>query len=176
MPSFAHSNKDKVESFWANYSKLLAFNSIKHPFDHWYVIRVKHYIKAHPDLKLAYHSDHHVDAWLTELGRNNKLEVWQFKQVVFALKILFDNFLHLDWAINYPWDQRISAYSDQFKHALPVFDDSNSASTSPVFHKERNIHSLLGQYSDLLEPMVKCIRLKHYSIRTEPIIERVSVT
>ena len=167
MSSLARLNKEKVDKFWVNYKKLLIFNGIKSPFDEWYVIRVKHYIKAHSNLKLAFHTSQNVDVWFSELGINNELEVWQFKQVVFSLKILFDNFLHVEWAKNYPWDQKISEYDVQHANALPVLSDKNSQTCSFMYQKERNSRSLLSRYSDALEPMIKSIRLKYYSIRTE---------
>ena len=156
--------QNTISIFWTNYQNLLDLNGIKKPFDRWYVIRIENYIDAHQKEKLLQHTSTHLEDWFIELGRNNRLKNWQFEQAVWALKILFVDLLHLDWANKFPWKNTIINYEERPINKTPSYTNSNNDN---FFYKEKNSTSLLAQYSIPLEPMIKIIRLKNYSIRTE---------
>ena len=164
-----------VARFWDNYtnkSKRYTKNentimySIKH---------VERYIAAYPNKRLALHTAQDVSRYLEDKGRNLALEDWQFKQIVYALKVLFVDFLQLPWAISYPWsDFAQAAVSLEPSHtsfsqdALPfsdiekgLYSFSNNSRKSSLFKK---VHK---KYPAHVENYIKAIRLKHYSIRTE---------
>ena len=122
MPANPLFLQDKINVFWADYRKLLLANGVIKPADRWYVIRVENYIDAHKGTKLIQHTEVDLNQWFLELGRNEQLEGWQFKQAVSALKLLFDDLLGLDWAKNYHWDKVAVAYEKQLinKTSSPV--------------------------------------------------------
>lgn len=159
--------KNKINVFWGNYQDLLFRNGVSKAAERWYVIKVENYIDAHKGIRLKQQSEADVKNWFLELGRDEKLEAWQFKQAVLALKILFDDLLGLDWAKNYRWDNVIVAYEKQLIAKASVSAKKVSSNAIQVFYKEKSSNSLLGKYAKSLEPMINIIRLKHYSIRTE---------
>ncbi|MBS1269777.1 MAG: hypothetical protein MAG794_00728 [Gammaproteobacteria bacterium] len=63
--------------------------SVKPPYDRWYVIRAEQYIKSFSDLRLADHSRKEVTGYLENLGNNIDLSAWQFTQAVDAIQKLF---------------------------------------------------------------------------------------
>ncbi len=159
--------QNRINNFWSNYRNLLSAKDIIPPYNRWYVIRVENYINAHKKEKLVQHTPAHLNHWFFELGRNNTLEYWKFKQTVVALQILFVDLLHIDWAKNYPWEKTILEYEKKQLKKTPNHTNDPFSNVDQIYFKEKNTTSLLNHYADLLEPMVKVIRLKHYSIRTE---------
>jgi integron integrase len=161
-------HNEKIKAFWLRYSRILSSRGIKPPFIGWYVIRAQQYVSAHSKVRLHEQTPQMLDDWFTELGRNFDLQTWQFKQAVQALQALFAYALKLQWASDYPWRHRISDYQLRFdQHETELIQAESRQTGSTLFIKKRSPGSLLQRYHDALEPMIRCIRLKHYSIRTE---------
>jgi len=79
--------RDKISRFWDKYIiKLMDYN-VSEQYRRWYVKRVEAYIKAHPELPLKHHTEEILTKYLNDLGRNERLQVWQFKQSIEALRI-----------------------------------------------------------------------------------------
>lgn len=162
-----------ISRFWDKYiSKTRTYN-IGVGEDRWYVKHAEAYIKYHKNIKLSLHKPEHVEIFLTNKGRQVRLEDWQFVQVVMAIRILFTEMLTVDWSNEFPWDE----WSDLAK-VLPS-DHSTIARDLPVLsNKIFNISSVSSYNNKLLkqiyvlypvhiENLIKLIRLKNYSIRTE---------
>lgn len=95
---------DSIARFWDKYIyKTISYN-VPRKFMRWYVKRAEDYIKAHPSVQLAQHSPKHVESYLRDLGRNQRLSDWQFKQAVEALRILFVEMVKPAWAESFQWD------------------------------------------------------------------------
>ena len=128
--------------------------------------RAEQYIKAYPDKRLKLHTEHDVARYLTDLGRTQPLKAWQFHQSVDALRILFQEFLDLDWAESFNWPFWLESsqtlekdhptvarynYPVTVEKPVPVPEDDEAASPFP----------------DIIQKMIIEIRLRQYSIRTE---------
>jgi len=168
-------NDTAVTRFWDNYTnKTKRYtkneNTIRYSIQH-----VEHYIAAYPNKPLKQHTLEDVDEYLKEKGRNLQLEDWQFKQTVYALKVLFVDFLQSTWAISYPWKEmadlaislenthstlslEYNSFSEIEKGNYAFSDKSKDSSLFKKVHKKHPEH---------VENYIKAIRLKHYSIRTE---------
>ena len=158
----------KIHDFWLRYSKILIFNGISPAVVKWYVIRAKHYIRAHSEIRLLSHTSKMLDNWFVELGRNFNVEPWQFSQSVHAIRFLFHTMLHLPWAADYPWDDKIRSYQLNFeKNQLKLLQQQPENNPQNFYFSPGNLSGFLKRYQPLIDPMVRCIRLKHYSIRTE---------
>ena len=53
----------------------------------------ENYIKQYPGIRLAAHTAVNVEVYLQEKGRTPRLEDWQCKQMIDALKMLFVDIL-----------------------------------------------------------------------------------
>ena len=162
-----------VSRFWDKYISKTKIYNLKPGVDRWYVRHAEAYIKFHKNLKLNLHKPEHVEAFLTEKGRQKQLEDWQFTQIVESIKLLFTDMLKPSWAANFPWQE----WADLSK-ALPPHHATIARSSDDIDINSINLgnlssynETLLTQvfqlYPSHIQNLVKIIRLKYYSIRTE---------
>ncbi len=76
---------DQIARFWDKYIIKLIHYNVPDKSRRWYVKPVEDYIKAHPDLPLKQHTEQNPTKYLNDLGRNEHLQTWQFKQAIDAL-------------------------------------------------------------------------------------------
>lgn len=167
--------KDRsISRFWDKYSK----NSVKHGVKAdsilWMVKHAERYIKHYPNDKLAQHTAEFVTQYLKDKYGNPLLLDWQFSQILLAIKIIFTEMVHADWADDYgwdAWDKRAAELkskhktskdfsTEDLKRLRESLDEKNDSSKG-LFKK------IFLQYPQYIERLVKSIRLQHYSIRTE---------
>jgi hypothetical protein len=89
--------------FWDRYAKTAIIQGIKSNFVHWHVIRAQAFIKAFPGKRLAVLGPDDITGYLQEVGSDDKLQSWQFRQVVDAIRILY-GIVRTDWAPDFDWD------------------------------------------------------------------------
>ena len=103
---------DSVSRFWDKYISKTKVYKVPERARQWYVRRVEAFINAHAGRKLAALSGDDVRDYLDVIGRNERIEDWQFKQSIEALRILFVELVRpawvngFDWAIPLPTDNR----------------------------------------------------------------------
>ena len=164
-----------VSRFWDNYIyKTKAYN-IKPKVARWYVRHAEQYIKAHPNQRLGSHTPREIEEYLREKGRNPRLEDWQFRQIVEALKILFVEMVRASWASGFPWHEwSAAAESLPASHATVARDyqavgaqNSDEEGVEAV-DRDSELYNLVYQrFPEHIRGMISQIRTRHYSIRTE---------
>lgn len=168
--------QDTISRFWDNYIEKTKTYGLKPATVRWHVKRAEEYIKAHPEQRLAEHTDQEITAYLQEKGRNSQLADWQFAQVVRALQILFVELVKAPWAATYPWqDWFDNARELAPTHATVARDydhaphDSNPSDT-PVSNRQPMdglSKRFKQQFPHHADRVVAEIRVRQYSIRTE---------
>jgi len=164
-----------VAHFWDNYiEKTMLY--VKNPMTRkWYVRHVEEYINAHPNQRLASHTGYDLEKYLKKIGRKKDLEDWIYSQVIYALKTLFVDLLNSSWARSFPWKSYIELAQElEGSHSTLARDTqsfsalksgqysfSSSETESTLFRKVQQAHPAH------IENMIKTIRVKQYSIRTE---------
>lgn len=163
-PAMAYSHE-----FWENYSLFLLKQNVKKSVISWYVLRTQQYIAAFPEEHIRTHTGHHVEQFLNKVGREGRLSAWQFGQVVDAIRILFSLALKLPWAQDFDWGYwRESAKPLAVDHATVARDYSNAlGGLATLDGEERCPNALYQRYQPAIAELVRAIRLKNYSIRTE---------
>jgi hypothetical protein len=58
---------------------------------------------------LQQHDSSNIAQYLSQIGRDARLEGWQFRQVVHGLQLLFTQQLHLRWAADFDWQYWLDA-------------------------------------------------------------------
>jgi len=168
--------KEKISRFWDNYAEKTKRYKIPATSTRWYVKHVERYIKAHPELRLAHHTEHELTQYLDDLGRTGKMADWQFKQAVDALRILFVDIVRAPWAANFPWRYwEDSATALPYDHATLARDYSRNATKAsstdagaPLSSSHDSfVKSVSRTYPDHFNKLISAIRVRHYSIRTE---------
>ncbi len=101
-PHATSTNSETIKRFWDRFINISVKQGVGESYLRWYVIRAEQYLKANPGKKLAQHSADDVNAYLKNLGRNETLKDWQFRQTVDAIRNLFltagvDRVEGVDW-------------------------------------------------------------------------------
>ena len=106
---------DPVRKFWDKYLNVLRKSGIQAPFAAWHVKRAEAFIKA-SSKRLAEHCPADVEAYLREAGRDRRLKAWQFRQIVDAIRTLFE-VVGVPWLEQVDWAQwRASATTLETTH------------------------------------------------------------
>lgn len=93
----------KIALFWEGYCTTLNLFRIPDGVHPWYRKHIEAFINFLPETRLVHRNSEHVEPWLTLIGRNVKLEDWQYRQQVDALRLLFCHHLKLPWAVDFDW-------------------------------------------------------------------------
>lgn len=164
-----------VSRFWDKFIDKTRSYGVNNHSARWYVRHAEQYIKSKPKKRLANHSAHDVESYLRSSGGISRLQDWQYKQIVTSLKILFVDMVKPAWANQFPWDQYIEhAQALPGNHATVARDyqevDLDSIKQGLVNKSEANkglFNQVFAEYPQHIQNLIKHIRLKHYSIRTE---------
>lgn len=167
---------DSVSRFWDKYIDKTKSYNVKDKAVRWYVRHAEEYIKAHPDHRLRSHTAEMVTAYLKNKGRYPHLKDWQFKQVIYALKIIFKDMLRLEWASSYPWEDWIDSATglsnshptiaqDNPEWFIPDKDSFKIDSWQEL--KKSLLKRVYEQYPTQINHFVHRLRIRHYAIRTE---------
>jgi len=168
-------NDQNIARFWENYINNTVTYNINPKVTRWYVRHVEQYIKSYPNLKLALHSPEQIEYYFREKGRNPRLQDWQYKQLVDALKILFVEMVKAPWADAFPWQEWSELSSTlENSHATisrdyhPVARWNAEDSAFSQNEKESGLFKqIYNIYPDHIDKFVTQIRILQYSIRTE---------
>ncbi len=96
------SSSVNIERFWDRYIELLNKQGVKSSSTRWYVRRAEQHIKAYPDKKLLEHKAVDVSDYLQKVGRSDNILDWQFRQVVDAIRNLFQ-LVTVKWEKEFDW-------------------------------------------------------------------------
>ena len=166
-----------ISRFWDKYILKTSSYDIKDEAIKWYVRDAEHYINAYKNKRLALHVPEDIESYLKKKGRTLRVEDWQFKQTVIALKILFVDMVQVDWAKNFPWDEWVEQAVELTCDHPTLLRDHQSEKSSYVresldIKSEKNrglLKEVLSLYPAYIEKLITSIRLKNYSIRTEQV-------
>jgi len=158
---------DSVSRFWDKYISKTMFYKVPKESQEWYVRHVELFIKALKGRRLASVSAANVETYLEVIGRKRYMTDWKFRQVIGALRILFCDLVKASWAKDFNWQMWIDNSKD-----LPS-DHATIARTSSIAHDNtakggsEALKLCRQQHALLFERLIKEIRLRRYSIRTE---------
>lgn len=170
----------KSDLNWGKYIEKTKDYRISSRSARWYVKRVEDYTKSHPDLPLLEHSSETVENYLRKLSHNTHLADWQFKQAVEAIRILFVDCIHPQWAIKFPWSYWIDAskqlspahatiardYTPSPQNAA-TFSSSQDNFITPVASDDGLVKKVSEIFPEIFSKTIQHLRTNHYSIRTE---------
>jgi hypothetical protein len=160
--------KDKdaqISRFWEKYIEKLKRYGIKQDLIRWHVKHAELYIKAHKT-RLKEHTALDLDKYLQVKGRNTGLKDWQFCQVVDSLRILFIDVVASPWATSYPWDD-LKSQARSLPASHPTIARQPLSDVSSVEVADTTTESIKAQFPDVFDAVIREIRSRNYSIRTE---------
>ena len=162
-----HTNE--IQRFWDRYIERLRFQGIKQDHQRWYVRRAEQYIKHFQDKKLAHHKKEDLENYLLMIGRQNRLQDWQYMQVVDAIKTLFCDMVRPEWCPDFDWDYWRDAARD-LNHKDSTI--ARASTPNPVEYLQQQqgmnlLKKMATRHPKLLERLYTELRRRDYSIRTE---------
>lgn len=169
-------NKDKVARFWDNFISKSKRYGIKDRAVRWHVKHAERYIKAHPEQRLSDHGPEQVEAYLSEMAHNPRLQDWQYKQIIKSLQIIFVDLVKTEWADDFPWQDRADEATGLSADHATIARDScappqRQEAQNLTYKKDRNTSGLLDKVSRIFpvyfDRLMIEIRMRQYSIRTE---------
>ena len=156
-------SNSKIDQFWQRYLSICQKFRVPEKALPWYRRHVQAFIDRYPGRRLQAQSAENLQAWLEELGRNNLLSEWQYRQKVDALRLLFCHMLRAQWALEFDWDHWAIA-SQQLEKDHPTV-----ARTYEMIDKAvKDPNNFFGKtYPDLYKKFLAAIRLPDYATNTE---------
>ncbi|NNJ71252.1 MAG: hypothetical protein HKP10_08215 [Kiritimatiellales bacterium] len=88
---------EKEKAFWCKYAERLNKYGVAGKNAEWHIRRARQFVYGLEGLKLNDVDSAYLDSYLDVIGRKPDFEVWQLRQVVYALRILFLEMTKLDW-------------------------------------------------------------------------------
>jgi integron integrase len=154
--------------FWDRYIEVLHHAAEPEKARRWYVIRIERYVAAHPQ-PLADHTAEFVQGYLSQAGRDPKIQGWLFRQLVHALQLLFTTHLETRWANDFDWQYWLNSARDlEATHpTVARYNAPMKAATSAPEPKDRNRKRSASAHGQVVIDMAAEIRRRNYSIRTE---------
>ncbi|HFD31789.1 MAG TPA: hypothetical protein ENJ28_03615 [Gammaproteobacteria bacterium] len=158
-----------TDRFWDKYIDFLKKSQIHDKSLVWYVKHAEQYIKAFPDKRLKAHTAANIDEYLDHLGKNNRVQSWQYMQQIDAIQKLFQ-FIDVPLAKTFAWEDRLlcaqninSSHDTLVRESPLILEQSNDSSNitsidMQVVHKK---------YAREIQNCTTEIRRRSYSIRTE---------
>ena len=156
--------------FWDKYIEKTKRYKLRPGACRWYVKHVESYIKFHEGMKLSSHQPEQVEAFLIYKSKHKRIKDWQFRQIVQALEILYVELIKPGWVAPFPWEDwsRLaenlpSDKDEQDKVAENIVVDMKMLGS----FNSRLLKKVEKAFPEYVEDLVKCIRIKKYSIKTE---------
>ena len=158
---------DSVARFWDKYMSKTISYKVPEASRLWYVRHVEAFIKARKGGRLVVVSAADVEAYLEVIGRKRYMVDWKFRQVVDALRILFCDLVNSNWAKDFDWQMWMDNSKDLPNDHVTIARTASIANDNRVAHGSKKLCACRQEFSDLFESLIKEIRLRDYSYRTE---------
>ncbi len=165
---------DAASRFFDNYLECLHKASIPEKQRRWYVKRVEAFIKAQNGRKIKSLSGNDIVCYFEEIGRQNRLSGWQFRQCIDAIRILFYDLLATPAGREVDWHYWLDSAKE-----LEADHPTTARQFTPeelCYLKSRrggsSIDRVRAAHHDLLVRFASEIRRRGYAYRTEQAYEQ----
>ena len=156
------------ESLWRKYYNLLNHKKINAKAIPWYIQRAKSFLSKARNTQLSELTAQRVIQYLEFIASDQKMDDWQANQAVDAVHFLIRDIFKLSWSGDIDWQSfKRDAHYITPNHATLVREMD-----IPELIKERVSRfdlSLQVAYGELLTKMVRTLRVRNYSSRTEEV-------
>ncbi len=152
--------------FWDTYIEKLNINKVPAQRQRWYVRHIEHFIvySKECDVKLKKQTPQTIQIFFNKYSQNHWVKDFHFEQMIDALQILFKDFLQLDWAYTFPWDD-----TKRLAKTLEPDHPTVARANSPI--KVEPISSAAEHNTDTAQSWIQhltiTLRAAQYSIHTE---------
>jgi integron integrase len=174
MSDFLSRHPDAAARFFDNYLILLDRHKVPEKRRRWYIKHVEDFIRAQNGRKIKRLSGDDVGEYFAMLGRQNRLQDWQFSQCVDAIRILYCDLLATSACQEIDW-----AYWKDSARELGAEHPTLGRQLTPeelTYIKTRKgegaLNRIRAEHHDLLVRFTTEIRRRAYAYRTEQSYEQ----
>ena len=170
MGACRSNSPNAVTRLWDNYLTVLHKKGVRAPFDQWHVKRSEAFVRA-SSKRLVQQTPADVEVYLRRVGRESRLKSWQFRQIVDAIRTLFE-VVGVPWMDQVDWQHwRDSAQTlprdhptaarDFDQHPRPLGDVDDTRSDKGALAEAGRKHA------ELVQAIRTAARRRGLAIRTE---------
>lgn len=166
MPSSKDANA--VARFWDRYTHQLQSHGIKPSAAKWYVKRAEQFIAAFPNQRIRDLDPNQINDYLKSLGRDSRLEDWQYRQAIDAIRSLLNTIQYasvnaIDWQHWLDSATTLSAQHPSIARTTPALSAEHFAERAGNSSFAHTIRS----HSELFHRLSEAIHVRGMAIRTE---------
>jgi len=158
---------DSVSRFWDNYIDKITTNNVPEGARRWYVRHLEVFIHSRSGRRLAATTQEEVAAYIDDIGRKENMTVWQYRQVVDALRILFSEMVRTSWSEVFDWQQIMGDVRDLPENHATIARVASHENETIDGRVAGRVEDYKQRFKKLHDRLIVVIRLKQYSIRTE---------
>ncbi len=158
---------DSISRFWDKYIAKTIACEVPVGARQWYVKHVEAFIKTRNGKRLAMVTSAELETYLEEIGRKHNIVDWKFRQVVDALRILFCELVNLPSLEDFNWQMWMDSSKDLPAGHATIARTSSIVNDNKTNRGSAELSACRQAFSDFFERLVKVIRVRAYSIRTE---------
>jgi integron integrase len=152
-------------NFWQEYLAVAISQGVPESKARWCVRWAEQFARSVRALPLRNRTADHVGNYLSQLSDKPNIKGWQVEQAAEALRILYQSFLKIPWAIKWP-----DSLTATITHR-----DNSSIGGEPLpkrFRDEGAWSSCSAAHEDIIRRLRTQMRTLHYSFRTEQTYEQ----
>ena len=151
---------------WANFFNVLQSKKINPKSLPYYKNHVKQFLSKAQNTTVEKLTATRACNYLNSSNKNSSLEDWQFNQSIDAIHLFLRDVLHIQDTDKVDWQSYKQDVIYKTKHNMVLMEDLDIpeliAKTVNQFEQKLRDH-----YSDLLTKIVRVLRVRNYSRRTE---------
>ena len=154
----------RTPSGWQHYLNALIDCKVPEGARRWYAQHLKRFLAEHGGSKAQSEilNPAVVTAYLRKRGNDGELKEWQFRQLVDALRIYFEQVAKPDWDESVDW-----CYFKDGYQSLPESHPTVARQVTAISSSDGDDGSLVTAHVEAIDKLIAEIRLRHFSIRTE---------
>jgi len=156
------------KKIWSKFSRSLADKKINAKAVPWYIRRAKRFLSKAKNTKISELNTDRVTLFLVSLSAENLLNDWQINQSVDAVRFFLRDILCLEWINEIDWQ----SFKKEENYTSPQHAVEIRELDIPELIAERvaKFDAVLREsYEGLLTKLVRTLRVRNYSIRTEQV-------
>ena len=153
---------------WHDFTKQLEEKKINPKAIPWYIRRARFFLSKAKNTRLSELTDERVIQYLEFISHDKIMDDWQVNQAVDAVCFLVRDIFHLQWSSKVDWQsfKRDENYSS-VHHAK--FVDKLDVPELVEQRVAQFDQELLDAYGEVLTKIVRTLRVRNYSARTEEV-------
>ena len=163
---------DGSGNFWHKYLTLVIAQGIPEGKARWYMKWAEQFARSVPAVPLRDRSADHIRNYLRDLSQNPHIKKWQIEQAARSLRMLYQAFLKIPWAADWPDCISDTNHQDKEPCAQQASGPAYPESEPGTFKDEGRWPDLSSINGDVFERLRTAIRTRHYSLRTEQAYEQ----